>query len=87
MTIDYLILVAVLALIPAVIARRKGRWFLGWWVIGFLALPIVFIAAIVVGPSRRCPFCREAIQAGATVCRHCRTSLVAPATTAVQPPT
>jgi hypothetical protein len=76
----------IVALIPATIARSKGRPFGPWWVLGFLLLPFAIIAAVVIGPSDRCPFCREAIQHGATVCPHCRTSLVAPATTAVQPP-
>lgn len=32
-------------------------------------------AAVIDEPSRRCPFCAEAIQAAAVVCRYCRRSL------------
>ncbi len=35
-----------LALIPAVIARVKGRSFIAWWVLGTLCFPVVVIAAV-----------------------------------------
>ena len=35
-----------LAIIPALIARNKGREWTWWWIYGFLAFPIAFIHSI-----------------------------------------
>lgn len=67
----------VLGLIPAAIARRKERSFLGWWAFGFLIWPVALIASVIVdNPYRyRCPYCAEQVRAEATVCPHCRREL------------
>jgi hypothetical protein len=35
-----------LAVIPAVIAKVKGRSFIAWWVLGTLCFPVALIAAV-----------------------------------------
>jgi hypothetical protein len=77
-----LLIAAVLGLIPAAIASRKGRSFLGWWVYGTLLWIVALIHSIVLRPSdaagpvagrplRACPSCRKEIDDRATFCRHC----------------
>ena len=80
---------ALLAFIPAIIAAKKGRSGIAWWLYGFLLLPIAIVHAIVTdnpNRNRACPFCREKIMKDAVVCPYCRKDLPAsappPATTA-----
>jgi hypothetical protein len=42
-----LALAAVLGLVPATIARRKGRDFLAWWFFGMM----LFVAALLMRPA------------------------------------
>ena len=66
---------AMLALIGAAIARRKGRDFGGWWAYGVLLNPVALIHAIALRKViRKCPFCGKRINPNAgiaMVCRHC----------------
>ena len=82
---EFLFLVVLLGLIPAVIARSKGRSFFGFWIYGALlfivALPHVLLAKPNVtaleaqqlssGAHRKCPHCAEVIKQEARVCRFC----------------
>ncbi|MGB2600787.1 MAG: hypothetical protein WBD00_07985 [Candidatus Omnitrophota bacterium] len=36
------------ALIPAIIAKVKGRSFIAWWVLGFLCFPVVLIVSLFI---------------------------------------
>ena len=74
---ELLIIAAVIGLLPAAIASRKGRSFFGWWIIGFLLFIIALPAAILAQDERlrECPFCAEAIQPEAVVCPHCQRDL------------
>ncbi len=70
---ELLVLVALLALIPAKIAQGKGRSFVGWWVFGLLFLIVALPASLIIKRRGRvCPLCAEPIQAAASVCPHCR---------------
>lgn len=69
-------LVAVmLGLLPAAIARSKGRNFLPWWIFGALLLIVALPAVLLMGPStetkRPCPHCRTWIDRYACVCPQC----------------
>ena len=86
---EILLLSVVLGLIPAAIARSKGRSFFGFWVYGTLlfivALPHAILAKpnvsaleaqqIANGAHRKCPHCAEVIKREAKVCRFCGRSV------------
>jgi hypothetical protein len=77
-------LIAMLACIPAAIAKSKGRSFGVWWLYGFLILPIALIHSLAASARiedkdhqarlsglRKCPYCAEFIRPDAIVCKHC----------------
>jgi hypothetical protein len=87
--IVFVVVIALLGLIPAAIARNKGRSFGAWWLYGALlfiiALPHALLlksdrAAIerrqVAEGYRKCRFCAEMVKADAIVCRYCGRDLV-----------
>ena len=84
--LEYFYVPALLGLIPAVIARRRGLPILTWWVYGMLLWPVAMIhvwfakpgSVSIIGEAtltRICPFCAEAIQTAAKVCKHCHRDL------------
>ena len=75
---------AVLGLLPAFIARRKGRSFGAWWFYGAALFIVAIIHVLVISPNedaiqatelaagkKRCPYCAEFVQGAARVCKHC----------------
>lgn len=76
---------AILGLIPAFIAKEKGRDFALWWLYGTFLFLIALIHSIVMsadtkqieheaissGDMKKCEFCAELIKQEAKVCKHC----------------
>lgn len=82
--VSWLLILAVLAVIPAGVATSKGRDFFPWWLFGLAFFLPALIAVLIVsdlsaseealvaeGRRRRCPHCAEAIRLEANVCPHC----------------
>jgi hypothetical protein len=70
--LETLLFAALLGLIPAIIARKKGRSFVSWWIYGTLLL-IVALPHILLARDRanyRCPYCAEWVRREATICAH-----------------
>lgn len=73
--------------VPVTIVNVLLGWTLLGWVgslVWALISPVSWAAA--AGPTRRCPFCAEFIQAAAVVCRHCGRPVEAAAPRGPWPP-
>ncbi len=79
---EFLLIVIVIGVLPAAIAHSKGHNFITWWLFGALLFIVALPAAIMVGPSRTCPYCREHVKEQAVICKHCGRKLVEPEHTA-----
>lgn len=82
------ILAVLIGLIPAAIAKGKGRSFGLWWFYGaalfIIALPHALImkadtksleTTAIADGGKKCPHCAEVVKQEATVCRFCHKSL------------
>lgn len=83
--IGVLVFAALLGLLPAAIAWRKGHSFWLFWLYGTVVFIVAFPHAIIMrrdtrsleerqiasGDYRRCPHCAEVIRQEASACRFC----------------
>jgi hypothetical protein len=71
------VVLLLLAIVPAMIASKKGRNAGLWWLYGVLLLPIAVVHSLLAENRLRhpCPHCAEPIQREAAICPHCRSEL------------
>jgi hypothetical protein len=66
-------------IVAASLYRNKGGSEITGFLIGLVLGPIGILIALVSGDQRpRCPFCKEHVSKGATICPHCRKELQVP---------
>ena len=85
---EVLIIAVLIGLIPASIARGKGRSFVGWWLYGAALFIIALPHSLIIKADteaiekqqmgegmKKCSFCAEMIKMDAKVCRYCSRDL------------
>jgi hypothetical protein len=81
---EFLLFLAVIGLLPAAMAKSKGRSFFKWWLYGALLFIVAAPHALLARPRQKdldqrerkagrvqCPQCAEWIRPEAKVCKHC----------------
>jgi hypothetical protein len=88
MEFSYIIIALFLGLIPAALARSKGRDFLTWYIYGVFLFVIALVHSLILEDetlasqqssksveTKTCPFCAEVIKKEAKICRFCQRDL------------
>ena len=77
MALSFFITAAIIGLLPAFIARRKGHSFGKWWFVGSALFIVALPCSLFLENKnkKKCPACRESIDTTATICRFCQTAV------------
>lgn len=86
---NFIILAILIGIIPAYIAKKKGKDFVTWWFYGALLFIVALPHSLMMKGDvaniekdqlnqgmQKCPFCAELIKGEAKVCRYCNNKLV-----------
>ncbi len=80
---EILVTALIIGIIPAMIAKSKGRQFFPWYIYGVALFIVAIVHAILLKDQSiaskditpethmRCPDCREFVRIGAKKCKHC----------------
>lgn len=71
-------LALILGAIPAMIAKKKGRNAVGWYIYGVLLFIIALPHALIMKSKYQCPHCRSNVDPAATVCPKCARDMWTP---------
>lgn len=82
---EFLLLAAIIGLIPAYIAYKKGRSFFLWWFFGLLLWIVAMPCALLMksdpyGVAKiegliQCEYCAEWVKKEALICKYCKTEI------------
>ena len=81
---DVMKLALIIGIIPAIIARNKGKNFFLWWFYGFMLFIVALPHSLWIKPDsqkaeqkqmsegmKKCFYCTELLEQEAKVCRYC----------------